>query len=41
VAGSCEHENELPVSMKGGEFRDKLYDCQLLTKDFAPWCYLI
>jgi hypothetical protein len=41
---SCyEHGNEPSGSIKGGEFIDKLSDCQLLKKDSAsflltPWC---
>jgi hypothetical protein len=27
VAGCCEHGNELPGSIKGGEFLDWLSDC--------------
>jgi hypothetical protein len=34
---SCEHGNEPSGSIKGGEFLDKLSDCQLLKKDSDPW----
>jgi hypothetical protein len=37
VAESCEYDNELPGSIKGGEFLDLLSDCQLLKKDSPPW----
>jgi hypothetical protein len=36
VAGSRVHGDELSGSIKGGEFLDKLSDCQLLKKDSAP-----
>jgi hypothetical protein len=39
VAGSCKHGNEPWGFIKGGEFLDKLSDCHLLEKDFAPWRY--
>jgi len=35
--GSCEHSNEPSVSIKGGEFLDKLSDCYLLKKGSASW----
>jgi hypothetical protein len=35
VAGSCEHGNEFPGSIRGGEFVDKLSNCQLLKKNSA------
>jgi hypothetical protein len=35
VAGSCEHDNNPSVSIKGGEYADLLSDCQLLNKDHA------
>jgi hypothetical protein len=35
VAGSCEHGNEPLGSIKGGEFRDQLSDCQLLKECLA------
>jgi hypothetical protein len=37
MAGSCEHGNEPSSTVKGGEFLDKLGDCQLLKKDVASW----
>jgi hypothetical protein len=40
VTVCCEHGNELPVSIKRGEFLDYLSDCQLLKNGFAPW-YLV
>jgi hypothetical protein len=36
VAGFCEKSKPL-VSIKGGEFLDKLRDYLLLRKDSAPW----
>jgi hypothetical protein len=36
VVGHCEYGNELSVSIKFGEFIDKLNDYQLLKKDSAP-----
>jgi hypothetical protein len=33
VAGSGEHDNEPPRSIKGGEFLYRLSDCQILKKD--------
>jgi hypothetical protein len=35
VAGCCEHGNELPCSIKCGEFLEQLNDYQLLKKDSA------
>jgi hypothetical protein len=40
VLGFCEHGNELPDSMKGGEFRDYLSDFKLL-RDSAPRSWLV
>jgi hypothetical protein len=37
VADPYERGNDPLGSVKGGEFLDKLKDCQLLKKDFAPW----
>jgi hypothetical protein len=37
VAGFCEHRNESSGSTEGGEFLDKLSDCQLLKKDYSQW----
>jgi hypothetical protein len=37
VVGCFEHSNEPSGSIKGGEFLDKLSDCQLLKKVSAPW----
>jgi hypothetical protein len=37
VAGSCEHGNEPSGTVKGGEFRGQLSNCQLLKKDAAAW----
>jgi hypothetical protein len=37
VVDSCEHGNELSVSIKGGKFIDLLSDYKLLDKDSAPW----
>jgi len=37
VAGSWEHGNELPGSIKGGEFLGYLSYCQRLKEDSAPW----
>jgi hypothetical protein len=37
MVGSCEHGNELPSSIKGGEFLDQLSDNKLLKKDSVPW----
>jgi hypothetical protein len=34
---SCEHGNELPGSIKSGEFLDYMSDCLFLKKDSAPW----
>jgi len=34
---SCTQDNEPSGSIRGGEFLDLLKDCQLLTKDSAPW----
>jgi hypothetical protein len=36
VVGSCEHGNEPPGSIKGGEFLDYLSNYQLFKKDSAP-----
>jgi hypothetical protein len=33
--GSCEHDNELPGSIKTGKLLDYLSDYQLLKADFA------
>jgi hypothetical protein len=41
LIGACEYGNELPASIKGGEFLDWLSDCQLLEKDSLPWSYLV
>jgi hypothetical protein len=38
VAGSCEHGNETPVSLKGGKPNDQQSNYQPLKKDFAMWC---
>jgi hypothetical protein len=35
VAGSCEHQNETSVWIKGEEFLDRLSYRQLLKKDFG------
>jgi len=40
VVGCCQHGNESPGSVKGGEFIDWLSDYQFL-KDSAPWSYLV
>jgi hypothetical protein len=37
VASSCEHGNELTVSIKCGEFVDQLSDFQLITEYSVPW----
>jgi hypothetical protein len=37
VTGCCEHGNERPDSIKGGEFLDQLSDLQILKKDSAQW----
>jgi hypothetical protein len=36
-----EHGNQLSVSIKGGEFPDRLNDCLFLKKDSAPRSLLI
>jgi hypothetical protein len=36
VTGSCEHGNELSVSIKGGKFLDHLSEYWLLKNDFVP-----
>jgi hypothetical protein len=33
VAGSCDHENEVSASIRGGDSLDKLSNGQLLKKD--------
>jgi hypothetical protein len=40
VTESCEHGNELSVSIKGGEFLDQLNDCHCLKTDSAAWIAL-
>jgi hypothetical protein len=35
--GSCEHDNELSGSIKGGEFLDQLSDYKVFKKDYAPF----
>jgi len=37
VAGSCEHDNELSGTIKGGEFLGQLSDYQCLKKVSVPW----
>jgi hypothetical protein len=41
VTGSCECGNELPGSIKCGEFLDYLRNCSLLKKASAPWSLLV
>jgi hypothetical protein len=37
----CEHGNELPVSMKGGEFHEELKTYYFFKTIFAPWsCFV-
>jgi len=41
VAGCCDVGNEHSGSTKKGgrEFVDLLRNCQLIKKDYVPWCY--
>jgi hypothetical protein len=38
VAGSCEHGNEVSVTMKGEEFLDQLSDYQLRSMQSGTGC---
>jgi hypothetical protein len=37
--GACENDNETSISIKGGEFLDRLIDYQLLKKGFVPFMF--
>ena len=41
MAASCAYVNDASGSTKCGEFLDRITDCCLRRKDFAPWSYLV